>query len=231
MSLIDDGKLRAAYTAASLVQHGMAVGLGSGTTSALVVTRLGERVRDEGLKFVGVPTSIATAELATQFRIPLRDLDDFESLDIDLDGADEVDPKFRLIKGRGGALLREKIIATCSKRRVIVVTPEKRVERLGLHAPVPVEISPVGARHVEARLTAMGIRTTLRRDPSGAPYRTDGGNYIVDGLFPDGLDDPEATDQALRRITGVFETGIFLGLCDVLIVGYADRVESLVAPS
>ncbi len=117
--------------AAALVESGMVVGLGSGSTSALMVRRLGERIEREGLKIVAVATSLATAELARSLKIPLRELDDVDALDINLDGADEIDPQFRMIKGRGGALLREKIVACASKRRVTMIAADKRVDRLG----------------------------------------------------------------------------------------------------
>ncbi len=126
----------------------MAVGLGSGTTAALVERALGGRIAAEGLKIIGVPTSVATAGLAHAMRIPLRELDDVEALDLNLDGADEIDPDFAMIKGRGGALLREKIVASAARRRVTIITPDKRVERIGHTAPVPVEVSSIGTQHV-----------------------------------------------------------------------------------
>ena len=221
-----EAKLRAARAAADLVETDMVVGLGSGSTAGLVVQRLGERVREEGLKILGVPTSVHTAILAKEARILLRDVDDFAALDFDIDGADEVDPEFRMIKGRGGALLREKIVARASKRRVIVVTPEKRVNTLGLGAPVPVEISPVGVRHIETWLRDLGADTTLRLRADQSPYRTDGGNMIVDCRFP-GIADPVALDAAIQRTVGVYESGLFLGLCDLLVVGGPDGVEMI----
>jgi ribose 5-phosphate isomerase A len=228
MSETADSKLRAARAAADLVETDMVVGLGSGSTASLVVRRLGERVRDEGLKILGVPTSVHTALLAKEARILLRDVDDFESLDFAIDGADEVDPAFRMIKGRGGALLREKIVACASRRRVIVVTPEKRVNTLGLGAPVPVEVSPVGVRHIQSQLRDLGADTTLRLGPDETPYRTDGGNLIIDCRFP-GIADPVALDAAIQRTVGVYETGLFLGLCDLLVVGGPDGVEMIEA--
>ena len=128
-------KRRAAEAAAALVQSGMAVGLGTGTTAELVIRALSERVADEGLRFLAVPTSVETAELASSLGIPLRELDDVDVLDLNLDGADEIDPEFRMIKGRGGALLREKHVVTAARRRVTVITEEKQVARLGLFGP------------------------------------------------------------------------------------------------
>lgn len=224
-----DGKVWAARAAASLVESGMVVGLGSGSTAAEFVRILGDRARDEGLEVLGVPTSVATASLANALRLPLRDVDDVATVDLMVDGADEVSPTFQMIKGRGGALLREKIVATVARRRVIVVTPEKRVERLGETAPLPIEVCPVGARHLEARLRDLGADPTVRARPDGAPYQTDGGNKIIDCRFAAILD-PDALDAALQRLVGVYETGLFLGLCDLLIVGHSDRAELVQPP-
>ena len=144
----------------------MVVGLGSGSTAALMVQRLGERRELEDLKIIGVPTSVATADLARRLRIPVRELDDVSSLDMNLDGADEVDPQFRMIKGRGGALLREKIVACVAARRVTIITTDKRVDRLGVNAPIPVEVSCVGLKHTEQRLQKLGAHARIRPLPS-----------------------------------------------------------------
>lgn len=222
------GKVEAARIAASLVQVGMTVGLGSGSTSALVVRALGDRVAAEGLRFVGIPTSVATAVLAKSLRITLRELDDVDELDLNIDGADEIDPSFRMIKGRGGALLREKIVASAARRRVNVVTPEKRVEHLGASAPIPVEVSPVGVRHLVERLSTLGSDPVIRLRDDGSRYLTDGGNLIVDCRFAR-IDDPAGLHTALKQTVGVFETGLFIDLCDLLIVGHDDRVEQIEA--
>lgn len=219
-------KDRAAKAAADLVRDGMIVGLGSGTTSALMIERLGERVGEEGIKILAVPTSVATAKLARHFGIPVRELDDVPRVDISLDGADEIDGRFRMIKGRGGALLREKIVASASSWRVTMVTSEKRVDRLGLHAPVPVEVSPVGIKYTEILLQGLGARTRIRRLADGKPFLTDGMNAIVDCHF-DGIDDPDDLDTKLHRTVGVFESGLFIGLCDTLLIGNDSGVERL----
>ena len=219
-------KSQAAVAAAALVENDAIVGLGSGTTSALVVKALGRRVHEEGLRFIGVSTSEATAGLARQFGIPLRELDEVEALDINIDGADEIDPRFRMIKGRGGALLREKIVAAVARRRVTVITSNKRVSQLGLTSPIPVEVSALGCHHIEHRLQSLGAQTTLRLAAVGTPFVTDGGNRILDCRFRE-IDDPETLDHDLKGIIGVFETGLFVNLCDLLIVGGEDGVQTI----
>src|SRR4051812_36901209 len=184
----DPAKLRAANAAANLVESGMVVGLGTGSTATLMLRRLGERVELEALKIVGVPTSVATAELARDLGIPLRELDDVPGLDLNLDGADEVDPQFRMIKGRGGALLREKIVACVAARKVTIITEDKRVDRLGANAPIPVEVSHVGLKHTERRIRQLGAETKIRRLPAGDVYLTDGGNAIIDCRFASAID-------------------------------------------
>lgn len=226
MSSIDPPKLHAAHAAAALVEKGMAVGLGSGTTAAEMIRRLGQRVQQEGLEFVGVATSAATAALAWSLHIRLRELDELGTLDLNLDGADEVDRSFRLIKGRGGALLREKIVVSNAQRRVNIVTHDKCVDRLGQTTPLPLEAAQFGLRHTEARIARLGAETTVRRKPDGSLFLTDGGNAIIDCRFGS-IEDPDALDLRLRRIAGVLETGLFLGLCDMVVVGHDDRVEVL----
>ena len=189
-----------------------------------MVRRLGERVQREGLKILAVATSDATASLARSLNIPVRELDDVETLDINLDGADEIDPHFQMIKGRGGALLREKIVATASRHRVTMITADKRVERLGIIMPIPVEVSRIGVKHTERRLQKLAACTTIRRNADGTPYLTDGGNQIVDCKFA-AVDDPSSLDKQLQCIAGVLETGLFLDLCDTLIVGTNAGVE------
>ena len=223
---IESPKLRAALAAAALVESGMVVGLGSGSTAALMVRRLGAKVEAEGLRIVAVATSVDTANLARSLKIPVHELDDVATLDINLDGADEIDPQFQMIKGRGGALLREKIVATASLHRVTMITADKRVQRLGMIMPIPVEVSQIGVKHTERRLQHLGARTTIRDQPDGSPYLTDEGNNIVDCVFG-AVDDPAALDRQLQSIAGVLETGLFLDLCDTLIVGTEGGVERL----
>lgn len=230
MSAIDPAKLRAAEAAAELVEAGMTVGLGSGTTASAMIRTIGERISREGLRLVGVATSKATAELARSVGIPLRDLDDVDALDLNLDGADEIDGAFRMIKGRGGALLREKLVVDAARRRVAIITADKRVGRLGEKMPIPVEVSPFGLRHVARHLKDLGASTTLRAAADGTVFVTDGGHRIIDCHF-EHIDDPEALEHRLKQVVGVFETGLFIGLCDLIIVGHADRVERVARPS
>ena len=202
----------------------MIVGLGSGSTAALMVRHLASRVEQEGLRIVGVPTSKATAELARGLNIPVRDLDEVSGLDLNLDGADEIDPQFRMIKGRGGALLREKIVACASTRRVTMVTAEKLVERLGRSAPIPLEVSTFGVKHTERLTQRLGASTSIRCHADGSLVLTDGGNAILDCHFQGDID-PSILDGQLQGIAGVLESGLFIGLCDTLIVGRDQDVD------
>jgi len=224
----DSPKVRVSRAGAALVESGMVVGLGSGTTAALMVRSLADRIADEALEIVAVATSTATAQLARDLGFRLRELDDVVALDINLDGADEIDARFDMIKGRGGALLREKLVATASSHRVTMITGDKRVSRLGMTAPVPVEVSSVGVKHTERRIRELGATTFRRRRPDGLPFLTDGGNEIIDCQFPI-IEDPGALDRELRGVVGVLETGLFIGLCDTLIVATTHGVEKVQA--
>jgi ribose 5-phosphate isomerase A len=225
----DSAKARAAHAAASLVESGMIVGLGSGSTAALMIRRLGERVKREAINIVAVATSRESAISAERLCIPIRELDDVTTLDISLDGADEIDPQFRMIKGHGGALLREKIVASVSNRRVTMITADKRVDHLGTTMPLPIEVSLFGIRHTEHQLKRFGASsTTIRVREDGSLFLTDSGNGIIDCQFS-AIDDPGTLDCQLQAIAGVLKTGLFLGLCDTLIVGTGDGVEQFEA--
>jgi ribose 5-phosphate isomerase A len=212
-------KAVAARRAAEEIRDGMAVGLGTGSTAALLLDRLGERVR-EGLRFVGVPTSEATARHARELGIRLSDLDRHPELDLDIDGADEVDPAGNLVKGLGGALLREKIVAVAARRVVIVVDEGKLVERLGERAPVPVEVVPFGWRRTAEALRRLGAEPGLRGGEA-SPFLTDGGHHILDCRFPGGTD-LRALAPAIKAVVGVVEHGLFTDLRPTVIVGRAD---------
>ena len=212
-------KKEAAQAAAQLVQDGMIVGLGTGTTAAYLVTELGRRVAEEGLRFTGVPTSERTAEQARNLGIPLTTLADQNEIDLTIDGADEVQlGTLSLIKGHGGALLREKIVAAASKRMAVVVDETKLVKRLGSTLAVPVEVVPFGWQATERKLRAMGAGPELRPGVDGKPYVTDGGHYILDCAFGS-MADPKKVARELDETVGVVEHGLFLGFAKQVFVG------------
>lgn len=207
--------------AAEYVEDGMTVGLGTGSTVRHTLLALGERVR-EGLTLRGVPTSVETEELARELGIPLATLAEVESIDLTIDGADEIDPEFRLTKGGGGALLREKVVASISKREVIVVGRDKLVERLGTTFLLPVEVVPFARPTVARAIARLGATPAVRMADADRPFVTDNGNEILDAQFPDGIADPETTERELLAIPGVVECGLFLGLAHVMVVGDED---------
>jgi ribose 5-phosphate isomerase A len=213
----DQQKRAAALYAAGLVEDGMTVGLGSGTTATLLIQALGERVR-EGLKFTGVPTSEESARLAKSLGIPLATLEERGRLDLAIDGADEVDPHLNLIKGQGGALLREKIVAKAAARFVVIVDDSKRVLRLGQHSPIPVEVVPFGWTTTKIRLEWLDLTCELRGGET--PYKTASRNYILD-CHPRATLDLSSTliSDSIKLQTGVVEHGIFLGLASTVVVG------------
>ena len=216
-------KRQAAERAVEFVESGMMLGLGTGSTARHVLDVLGERVQAGTLRNIaGVPTSRATADYARARGIQLVDLDDVRQLDVAIDGADEVDPQLELIKGLGGALLWEKIVASAATRFVIVVDESKLVGRLGERAPVPVEVVPFGWRTLLARFERAGAQPCLRMRDDGGAYRTDGGHFIVDCTFPGGITDAAATAHALRAPAGVVETGLFLGMASAVVIAGAN---------
>lgn len=226
----DLAKLNAAQAALDYIKDGMIVGLGTGSTSAHLVRLLGERVR-QGLRVKGVPTSEATRNLAEQVGVPLLEISQVTSIDVDIDGADEIDPKFRLIKGGGGALLREKIVAAASKRMVVIADETKWVETLGAF-PLPVEVTRFGFALTQERIRealretgCAGDEAVLRvSGKANEPVITDGGNYIIDAhalVIPDA----DALALALKRIAGVVEHGLFIGMSDTVILGKAKGAE------
>lgn len=219
----DSAELRPiALRAVQLVPEGAVVGLGSGRAAAVFIRLLGEHVR-AGRCVRGVPTSQASADLARQSGIPLIDLADVDSIDVDVDGADEVDPAGNLIKGLGGALLREKIVADASRRVVILVGREKLVPALGARGLLPVEVAPFGRAHVERRLTAMGLDPRIRlRD--GQPVISDNGNPILDCRIGP-IENPAQLERSLVEIPGVLETGLFLGVADTILIQDGDQIE------
>lgn len=216
---MDEMKRAAGVAAAAFVEDGWGVGLGTGSTVHHTLVELGRRVREEGLDIVGVPTSTRTERTAVEVGIPLGDLDEIGRLDIAIDGADEVDPRHDLIKGLGGALLREKVVAVHSAELVVVVDDSKLVERLGTRAPVPVEVLRMGHRRLATELGSLGCRPALRKDASsGAPFVTDNGNYIYDCAFDGGIGEPRELERQLRSLVGVVDSGLFLGLAGRVVV-------------
>lgn len=230
LSPIDRAKRAAARCAADEIENGMRVGLGTGSTAAWMVRRLGERVHEEGLRIRGVPTSTRTADLAREAGIEVITLDEATWLDVTIDGADEFDPGLDLIKGGGGALLREKIVATASDRMIVIADAAKAVTTLGAFA-LPVEIVPFGwqttRRLVVELLGGMDVqgRDATLREAGARPFVTDEGHYILD-LHLGRIGDPQALSLALNQVPGVVESGLFLNICDLVIVGFEDgRVE------
>jgi ribose 5-phosphate isomerase A len=218
----DLGELKrlAAERAVEHIQSGMVVGLGTGSTAAYAVRRIGALLAEGRLqRLIGIPTSEATAGQARQCGIPLGTLDDHPSIDITIDGADEIDPYLNLIKGLGGALLREKIVAAASRRFIVVADASKRVDQLGTRAPVPVEVVPFARRPVSDYLSSLGTQGTLvvERQKDGQPFVTDEGNIILDCRFP-GLPNPHEVAHLIRSQPGVVEHGLFLGMATEAIV-------------
>jgi ribose 5-phosphate isomerase A len=220
MTVQDDAKRRAAAAAVARIESGMVVGLGTGSTAGLAVEELARRLASGRLRdIVGIPTSAATHQQATRLGIPLGSLEQHPVVDLTVDGADEVDPDGNLIKGLGGALLREKIVATASRRLVIMVDPSKLVPRLGTRAPVPVEVVAFGAGTHAAAIRALGAEPAVRLAADRSPFRTDEGHLILDCRFPQGIADPSAVHAAIRGRVGVVETGLFLGFSPEVVVG------------
>jgi ribose 5-phosphate isomerase A len=214
IAALDQEKQVAARAAADLVEPGSIVGLGSGSTATYAIRFLGERVRD-GLKIVGVPTSQKTKQLAEQLKIPLSTLDEYPEIDIDIDGADEIDPHLNLIKGGGGALLREKIIASASRRFIVVGDSSKQVAHLGKF-PLPVEVIPFAQSLISERIAALGAQVSLRG--AGNPFVTDEGHHILDCTFGE-IADPRGLAEKLRAIPGVVEHGLFIRMAEMALIG------------
>ena len=230
LSPIDKAKFVAARRAADLVEDGMRVGLGTGSTAAWLVRCLGEMVREDGLKITGVPTSTRTADLAREVGIKVVSLEEARWLDLTIDGADEFDGDLNLIKGGGGALLQEKIVATASDRVVVIADIGKEVETLGAF-PLPVEVVPFGWNAtqtlIEESLVSMdvlGREATLRMN-GAQPFVTDEGNYILD-LHLHRIGNARQLALVLNQMPGVVENGLFIDICDTVVIGYGDgRVE------
>lgn len=226
LSPVDTAKFVAARRALDYVEDGMRLGLGTGSTAAWMVRILGEMVRDEGLRVVGVPTSDRTARLARQVGVPVRPLSEVKWLDLTIDGADEFDPNLNLIKGGGGALLQEKIVATASDRMVVITDLSKQVDHLGAF-PLPVEVVPFGWETTKAlieealvNVDVMGRTSTLRLNHD-KPFVTDEGNYILD-IHLRRIGNARQLSLMLNQIPGVVENGLFIDICDTIVIGSGD---------
>lgn len=206
-----------------MVRDGQVVGLGTGSTAKYAIEGLARRIR-EGLSIKGVPTSLATERLARELGIPLVGLSETGVIDITLDGADEVDRDLNMIKGGGGALTREKLVALASVKRVILVDESKLVSRLGESRSLPVEVLPFAWTLSARLLSELGCVTTLR-DQNGVPFLTDNGNYILDCDFGP-IEDVAGLEKRIKLLPGVIESGLFVGIADTLFIGFNDRVET-----
>src|SRR5579864_133570 len=220
----DVEKAAAARASLRFVHDGDIVGLGTGSTAAYAVQFLGEKVR-QGLKIRGISTSSKTRDLAASLGIPLTTLDEFQQISVTIDGTDEFDPQLRLIKGGGGALLREKIIASASKQVVIIADASKQVPVLG-RFPLPVEVIPFARALIEKKIAAIGGSPKLRRLPDGQPFVTDEGHHILDCSFGQ-IPDPAALARTLSDMPGIVEHGLFINLASVVLIAHGDAVEEI----
>ncbi|MBI2194288.1 MAG: ribose 5-phosphate isomerase A [Planctomycetes bacterium] len=221
----DSLKKLAAERAVELVQDGMVLGLGTGSTAKFAVDRIGERLKEGSLKrIVGVPTSQRTAEQAKRLGIPLSTLDDHAFLDLAIDGADEVDPKLNLVKGRGGALLREKMVETAARRFIVIVDESKLVPGLGAGGAMPVDVVQFCWKYTAGRLEKLGCEVKLRME-GNRPFVTDNGNYILDCFFRKPMSDPYQVAASIRSFTGVVDHGLFLDMASQVIVADKDGIS------
>jgi len=225
---LDRPKQQAAKRALDLIRDGQVIGLGTGSTAKFAIEGLGRLVR-EGLSVKGVPTSVATERLARELAIPLVNLNEAGVIDVTLDGADEVDLDFNMIKGGGGALTREKLVALASVKRVILVDESKLVSRLGQSRLLPIEVLPFAWTLAGRLLTDLGCVASLRVH-DGAPFVTDNGNHILDCAFGP-IEDAATLEKRIKLLPGVIECGLFIGIADTLVIGFDDRVEVRERPS
>src|ERR1700746_44116 len=220
----DHEKEAAARASLRFVKDGHVLGLGTGSTAAYFIKLLGEEVKS-GLRIRGIPTSVRSRELALSLGIPLITLDDCQEIDVTVDGADEVDPQLRLIKGGGGALLREKIVASATRQMIVVADASKQVQRLGKF-PLPVEVIRFAQALVAKRIVAMGAEVQQRRDTAGNAYLTDENNYILDCRFGEILD-PNRLARELSEMPGVVEHGLFIGMASVALLARGSEIVEL----
>jgi len=215
----EKAKKIAALEAAKQVKDGFIIGLGSGSTVTYAIAEIGRKIREEEIKVLGIPTSSQAFFLAVKYGIPITTLDEHPVIDLTIDGADQVDKKLNLIKGMGGALTREKIIACCSKQVIIVIDETKLVEKLGGKQPAPIEVIPFALKFVTSKIKKLGGKPKLREGTGKVgPVITDNGNYIIDAEFGI-IERPDELDEKLKLIPGVIETGLFIGIAHFVYVG------------
>jgi len=220
-------KERAGETAVGYIKDGMVVGLGTGSTAKCFIDSLGAALREGRVKGIkGIPTSERSGEQARQLGIPLTTFAESPMVDVTVDGADEVGPGLNLIKGLGGALLREKLVAQNSRKLVIIADDAKRVHMLGTKVPLPVEVTKFSHEASERYLRGLGCVPALRKGTDGSPYVTDNGNFIYDCRFPR-IEDPRSLEEKLAHRAGIVETGLFINMADVVLLAGADAVETL----
>ena len=224
MVSLDQEKQSAAREALRFIHDGDIVGLGTGSTFNFILAPLAERVR-AGLKILCIATSNQTAKAATELGIPLTTLDEHQEINVDIDGADEIDPQLALIKGGGGAFLREKIVASAAKKLVIIADSTKQVSVLG-KAPVPVEVVPFALALVAKEIRALGATVNLRNDKQGKVFVTDESHHILDCYFRE-IRNPSDLERQLEEIPGVVGHGLFIGMADVVLIGKGDQVIEL----
>lgn len=217
-------KEAAARASLKFVKDGQVVGLGTGSTAAYFIKLLGNEVQ-KGLRIRGIPTSDRSRELAKSLGIPLITLDDCQEIDVTVDGADEVDPQLRLIKGGGGALLREKIVASATRQMIVVADASKQVQRLG-RFPLPVEVIKFAQALVARRMAGLGAEVQLRRNADGSPYITDENNHILDCRFGE-MPDADGLARALSEMPGVVEHGLFIGMAKVALFASGSEIVEL----
>jgi len=221
----DISKRNAAEEAVKSVKNGMIVGLGTGSTAKIAIDIIGSKLNDD-FKIIGMPTSIKTKEQAENLGIKLIDMDDAEQIDIAIDGADEVSPDLSLIKGLGGALLREKKVEKKAKELIIIVDEGKIVQKLG-RGELPVEVSANNHENIASEIEKLGCEANLRIEDNGNIFVTDNENYIYHCKFPEGIENPAETDKKLLEINGVKDTGLFLNMATKIIIGKENGVEIL----
>ena len=224
MAWREDAKRRAALEAVKHVKDGFTVGLGSGSTAAFAIREIGRRIREENIKVLGVSTSYQSYILAVECGIPLTNLGEHPQIDLDIDGADQIDRDLNLIKGGGGALLREKVVASAAKEVIIVADETKLSERLGENRTIPLEVLPFAVPVVMLKIKGIGGNPRLREKNTGGPYITDNGNFILDVDFGP-IDNPEELDRKLKSIPGIVETGLFIGMANIAYIGTPENIE------